>query len=183
MRKYALSAVCMLVFAGMAFSADAPLKEESCGNLHYQDSTWMLGMAGTVWIHGSPADSRSEKDRELGHYIVQVRKWNSTQVSSLWFRSWRDAKVAAQYQKAADELDAAIEFWKGMSPSYKRYASQTASSYRQIAELLTLSANTDRTVMADKASAILAKLEETEMAATGGNQVSVLESYALLSRK
>lgn len=182
MRKYTLSAVCMLVFAGMAFSAEAPLKEESCGNVFYQDKTWLLGMAGNVEISGSPAQSRPEKDRELAHYIVQVRKWNSSEVSSLWFRSWRDAKVAAQYQKAADQLDAAIDFWKGMSPTHKRYASQTAAAYRQIAELLTLSANTDRTVMADKASAILAKLEETETAATGSNQVSMLESYALVRK-
>lgn len=183
MRKYALSAVCLLVFAGMSFAAGAPLKQESCGNVSYEDKTWLLGMAGHTEVYGSPAESRTEKDRELGHYIVQVRKWNSTQVSKLWFRSWRDAKVAEQYQKAADEIDSALEFWKGMSPSYKRYASQTAASYRQIAELLTISTNTDRTVMAEKASAILAKLEETETAATGSSQISVLESYALVSRK
>lgn len=181
MRKLALSVVCVLAFVGMAAATDAPLKQESCGNLSYNDERGWFG--GTLWVSGSPAESRSEKDRELGHYIVQVRKWNSAQVSKLWFRSWRDAKVADQYQKAADEIDSALEFWKGMSPSYKRYAAHTAASYRQIADMLTLSANTDRSAMAEKASAILAKLEETEVAATGSNQISVLESYALVTRK
>lgn len=183
MRKTALSVVCVLFLAGMAYAADAPLKQESCGNVYYEDNTyWLFGTRGEIVVSGTPHASRKEKDRELTHYVAQVRKWNSEEVTGLWWKSWRPNKVAAQYLTAAQELDSSIEFWSGCSDINRRYAAKTASTYRQIAEMLTLSASTDAVTMANKASDLLAKLEESEIAATGGSSDTRFE-IAYLAKK
>lgn len=166
-------AVVALLFTGAAFAADAPKIQDSYKNRSVNDKTWCFGMFGEKTISGSPSNDTAVASEELYNHIGSIRKWTTTETTSLWFASWRISARVAIYNEAAANLDSAFTDYPHADKKMRAYASRTAAAYRKISDLLAVADKMDQTKLNNE---LFDSIEETRRAELAASGLSTLQS-------
>jgi len=166
-------AVALLFTGSSAFAADAPNIADSYKNRSIQDKTWCFGMFGEKTVSGSPANDTAVASEELYNHIGSIRKWTTTETTSLWFASWRISARVAIYNEAAQNLDSAFTDYPHADKRMRAYASRTAAAYRKISDLLAVADKMDQVKLNNE---LFEAVEETRRAELSANGLSTLQS-------